>query len=524
MNDDMKAGSAGIGAKGRGSRDAYLYAALAMVLVSTLYWSAFALNAYSTFHEYNDLGAYAYSLYYDLHYPSAAHGLQYIIFGNHISPDELLFLPIFYISQSALTLLFIQALVVSLAGLAAFGAARRVTGSGAFAMLLCAAVLLNPGLHGITVFDFHVEMLFPLLFIAAFYFYVRMMRLWFYAASVLLVGVIEEAPFLGIALGMALAAHALLNHADAEERRARLRMAYGLLALSAAAFLLYYAASGYINGQYAAGAYPLLPPGLRYDSSLSGVASGLGLGQAAPHTTTYTLMTHGSASMVYYALLIIVLGLGVLSVFVPVETLLLLSPWLAETFLVGNFQFVYIFNQYFAYVIGGMAVAAILGAKALMERKGRLANALWQAAGAATPKVVAYASVISIAVILMLSPFFIYSRNVNSMTQDFLFQVSPSQQRIYAQLYSVMDQVPPNASLMAQYYTMPHVFARRYFETTARADYFFRPQYILLDDNLNISLNVLNLGYHGFYAFYMNNTYNYTVAAENGTAVLYVRR
>ena len=59
-------------------------------------------------------------MYYHLHYPNIVWGLQYLIFGNHIAPDLILVLPMYAIFQSALTLLFIQAAVLSVTGLVLF--------------------------------------------------------------------------------------------------------------------------------------------------------------------------------------------------------------------------------------------------------------------------------------------------------------------------------------------------------------------------------------------------------------------
>ncbi len=518
------AGKAAVGLPHRAARrDLYLCAALAMVVVSTLYWSAFAANAYATFHEYEDLGSYASSLYFDINYPSVVHGLQFLVFGNHISPDALLLMPFFYIDGSALTLLFVQAAVVSLAGLVAFAAARRATGSGAAGLLLCAAFLLDPGTHGITVFDFHVEMLLPLFVLMTFYFYVRVMRVPFVLSAALLLGVIEEAPFLGISLGLGLLVYELLNADGTGARRARLGMAAGLILLSAAALLAYQLYAGAVTQMYSAGAYPNLPPDLRYASSLAGVFSGLGSAAGASQSSTLAQLGTSQGPYVYYALALALFGMGDAFAFAPLESLVLLSPWLAETSVVGNFEFVFIFNQYFSYARGGMAVAAILGMASMRGRRSVLARMLRRSFGAAYAKPVLAASLSVVLVLLLLSPAFVYSKNVNNLAQDFLFQVSPQQRALYSQLYSVMDMVPANAPLMTQYFVMPHVFARRYYERSALSEYYFTPQYVIIEDNLNVSLNAFSIDYGGMQAFLANNSARYVVVARNGTAELLER-
>ncbi len=504
--------------------DWYLYAALTMALASTLYWTAFAFNAYGTFHEYNDLGKLAFSFYYDIHYPGAVHGLQYIVFMAHISPDFLLLIPLFYMDGSALTLLTIQAAIVSLAGLALFAAARRFAGSPRLALLLCTAFLLSPGLHGLNIFDVHIEMLLPVAFILVFYFYARAMRAWFFAASVLLLGVMEEAPFLGISLGLALITYELFNRSSATIRRARLGMALGLIVLSFAAFAFYSAAAVSLADQYAAGAYPSLPPNLAHYQSLAFVLSGLRSFASSDAASAMLLFGGGLGAYTAYALAVLLFSMGILFIFAPVESAILLSPWLVETFIAGNGQFVFMFNYYFAFAMGGMAVAAILGYKSLVERRSVLARLLDRHTAGNAAGAVAAASIAVVALVLLLSPAFVYSKNVNNLSQDFLFQINASQQRLYSQLYSMIALVPANAPLMAQYYMMPQLFARKYFETTCASDYYFTPQYVLIDYNLNISLNVFSVcNGTSLTRFYLNSTSGYVVAAQNGTAMLLER-
>lgn len=67
---------------------------LAISAISALYWFLFALNAYNAFHEYADLGFFAYNMWYDLHYTAAVSGLQFLVFANHIAPDQLLGAPV----------------------------------------------------------------------------------------------------------------------------------------------------------------------------------------------------------------------------------------------------------------------------------------------------------------------------------------------------------------------------------------------------------------------------------------------
>ena len=114
----------GSGGNAKGKFDVWLVLAGLLTVANFTYWCLYSLNAYNTFHEFGDLGAFAYDMYYHLHYPNIVWGLQYLIFGNHIAPDLILVLPMYAIFQSALTLLFIQAAVLSVTGLVLFVVAR----------------------------------------------------------------------------------------------------------------------------------------------------------------------------------------------------------------------------------------------------------------------------------------------------------------------------------------------------------------------------------------------------------------
>ncbi len=129
-----------------------------MVALTAAYGVAFGFNAYGTFHDAEDLGDYAYNMNYYSNYgvPTA---LQYLVFGNHMAPDQVALLLVYASLPSPLTLIVVQSLVLSLGGLASFFAARRALGSASLSLLFCFAFLANPGMHGILFFDYHAEFL-----------------------------------------------------------------------------------------------------------------------------------------------------------------------------------------------------------------------------------------------------------------------------------------------------------------------------------------------------------------------------
>jgi hypothetical protein len=150
----------------------------------------------------------------------------------------------------------------------------------------------------------------------------------------------------------------------------------------------------------------------------------------------------------------------------------------------------------------------------------------------------------------LISPYFVLSKNVNNLGQDFLFNVNSTVKPQITALTSIVRLVPANASLMAPFFTMPHLAERQYFEqipptagdivpvsiTSRNATVYgmdVYPQYILADFNPYISLNAF---YGSQFQNFMNITggkivnnsivFNgiYSIYAYNGTAVLLKRK
>ena len=104
-----------------------LYLALLLTLTSIIYWTAYGINAYNTYHEYTDIGIFSYSMYFNLHYLNIANGLQFFVFGNHIAFDLFPVALLYYIAPSPITLLAVQAIIVSLTGLLAFFVVKELS-------------------------------------------------------------------------------------------------------------------------------------------------------------------------------------------------------------------------------------------------------------------------------------------------------------------------------------------------------------------------------------------------------------
>jgi hypothetical protein len=228
---------------------------------------------------------------------------------------------------------------------------------------------------------------------------------------------------------------------------------------------------------------------------------------------------------IFAALVIVFLGFGVASLMDPITSIVLTAPWLVEIFVLGRIVFALTWYQYFSFALGGAIVVTLLTMRRRMEQKNKRAAL----------KVLFASSIIVLAVLLTaLEPLFIWSANTNSYSQCFLFQVNATQRAYYSELDYVIARIPRNASLMAPYFTIPHVYAREYLEVIGPtpnstdvwfapnlSDVWFPPQYILTDYNQNISLNA-NTANSGNQSFLNQiNAGKYVLYASNGTAMLY---
>ncbi len=502
----------------------FFWLVVAVTIISTLYWIAFALNAYNTFHEYNDLGENAYNMWVYLNYPATAKGLQVLVIGNHVAPDQLFVLAIFALYQSSVTLLVFQAIIMGLTGFVIFLVARDLTKNTVLSFLFYIAFVLNPGMHGLLVFDYHIEVFMILFYVLTFYFYMKR-RLWpFLAASVLLLCVAESAIYLGITMVAGLLLFEYSINKDKDARRARLPMLGLLLLLSVAALILYHAVDLRLDTLYGTGYYSQLSPNLyitnyysEQNSNLAGLFSGILQGKLKVYLEAYSL----------YGFVVGILGFGFVVGFDPLVTLIFASGWLTEIFLLGGFNMGAIWNLYFSYVLGGTFAGAMIGNYAATEKTGVVARLLLRLKGAkwydrTIPPFIKSSLLMVLMVILLLSPLFIYSKNINNLGQDFLFQVSPSNQTLINQLQYVVNRVPNNVSLMAPYFTMPHVIQRNELELIGSTETtYFKPQYVLADFNLNISLNAFSYENMTLYNDTLRSSPGYHIVAENGTAVLW---
>ncbi|MGC8587252.1 MAG: DUF2079 domain-containing protein [Candidatus Micrarchaeia archaeon] len=501
--------------------DKYELAAIAVTIASFLYWSAFSINAYMTFHEYADLAAFVQSFYFNLHYPSIAHGFQFLVYGNHIVPLFIILMPFFAAFQSPITLLLAQVFVISAAGLALFYATRSLTKSPLIGLVFAAAFLLNPGVHGMILFDFHAEAFISLFYILSFYYGMKTYRWRFAISFLLLMCTMEVAPLLGIVLGASIMAFSIRKSAfEPEKAQQRMRIGIFAIAMSLAFLFLYSYISGYLYNAYPS-SYGGLPSAL-YVSVGSQNTIGSASVYAISHIRQTILLDYYSYGdfirYLIFALLIVFAGFGIYAFSAPEETLISSAPWLFMSFVLINKEFILTWYQYFGFVIAPVATAALLGVIRIKEKEGIAYMLLAKLGG--NPFKASYISAIAVSSFLCaISPAFFYSVNINNMVQDMLFMPNSTVKLAEAQLQSIINMVPQNASLYSQPFVSAHAAER--VSTGQGTNYTTWPEYVITDFNSSISPNAAIGGqqYDTIEGFL--STHPYKLVARNGTAELY---
>jgi hypothetical protein len=460
-------------------------------------------------------------MYYHINHPAIVYGLQYLIFGNHIAPDQILVLPIFLFFPSTLTLEIVQSAILALTGLVLFFVAKDILKSEKIAMLLSLAFLLNPGIWGMLIFDYHTELFIPLFFLLTFYSIVKNRKYLFIASLFLLLGSIEVSPFVALSLGIAMGLYALLREKNQTVRKNWLKYS-GIVVLAAiVTFLAYGFITSYLTNAYNSGRYPLLPQASMLPSTDSGQFSQIGIGLSKYGILSQLWYFRSMDAYLVYAFMIIFVGFGIACLFDPLFAVLFVSPWLFEVFIIGD-------------TVGGAICATLLALRSLNNSDLRTSGSLLKYIKGKS-KYLTASILICLIIIVLFYPHFVISININNLGQRFLFQSNLTENVQIKQLNSLIGLIPSNASLMAPYFTMPQLFKRRYFENIPsnystytlvptndiQGQMWFQPDYVLADFNNNISLNS-GSGYQ-FQNFENITANGYFLYAENGSAMLFKR-
>jgi uncharacterized membrane protein len=369
------------------------------------------------------------------------------------------------------------------------------------------------------VFDYHLEFLIIPLFLLLFYSYMKNKKILFYPSLLLFLCVMEFTPVLALTLGIGLFLYEYRydKSGDKSLKKERYKMVAVLASASIIAVASYYGLGLALNNAYLNNAYPSLPRELRLISFYNVQASLAGTSATAGWPSGLIIdPTHLFYSLTYpiYALALVFLGFGITAFLIPDITFVLALPWLTEAFVLQNNPFVAIWYQYFSFVVGGMLIAAILSLSILQKRE-KAAKFI-----KAAPVIIVCFSLL----FLFYSQVFSLSKNIQSAREEYYFEPYWCQSQIN-QLNYVVNRIPSNASVIVPFYVSAHFTQRKYLDVTTpptNSTYWFTPQYMLLDFNLNISWNAeegLNLSALQNFL----NANHYRIIMQNGSAYLFER-
>jgi uncharacterized membrane protein len=370
-----------------------------------------------------DLGLYAQNLWLILHEgarPIHSSLLMYplaLLYGLFPSPEALLVL---------------KSIVVPLAALPLYKLAEVVLGSRAAAVGVSALYLLYPPLHGVSLFDFHLEDFLPLLFIASTYFYEVTKPRPYFACLILCLATMEFAPYVAVAYGLWL----LLRNVRLSPRGGRLSIVFKLrtqakLAVATIA-LSVIAASAYL----AAGAGSVAE--LRA-SSLSASAIPL------KEKMNYLSLIYGPLA------------------FLPLTSLSQLAalPWLAFALASSSREVLAIYNQFPAFVLPFAFIGVVEALRRLRGDRRLLLQLL------AT-------------LFLSSTIYLLYTDPVFTNPYPPHMPRWPVVTEKDERLSQIIQLIPPDASVLTQNNIAPHLANRRELYITLR-DARIIPKFILVD-------------------------------------------
>jgi uncharacterized membrane protein len=508
----------------------YLYLIIVAATISTVFWIMYGAYNYNAFmYTYNDIGRDMQSIYLLLHHPAIVYGLQYLVVSNHIAPDEVLFVaPLVYLYQSPYTLFFIESLVLSFTAVLIFVIVDRLTGNNKFALILGIAYLLNGGMQGMLIFEFHEEFLIIPMLLLLFYYYMKLNKRLFYLTLVLSLAVMDSAVFPTLVLGIGLLYFEALHGSSASLRKERMFLAAAIIIASLVALFAYFTYANVLISSYATG-YAKVPPTLRVLPFDGAPIAELLFGNSARGEYAAELNTmafHASPANLYTGVLIIldilfgVVAFGITSFVEPVLLLILIFPWLIQVAVLRHMFFGTLLLEYYAYVIGGTIIASILGYMLLAkaDSKPNSNSIMWRIKHLVNRAVLP-------SLLLLVWAIFLLSLIIR-------VPVLPSiNNPCISQLNWVIARVPNNASLVTMNFIAAHTANRVYIEELPKNltnTMYFKPEYALVDFNKCFSELYANGAYTQLFYNYTNSFDEYVLhngyhlVMSNGTSELWV--
>lgn len=360
-------------------------------------------------------------------------------FGIHFSPILFTVIPIYYLHQSAETLLFIQSLVLGLSAYPIYQIAQLYHKKKTSCILSC-IYLMNPALHGVNSYDFHVQAFLPLLLGYVLYFSLSKKWLSFIVAVNLALAVQEQVFYLIAAYSLFLVI-LLIRNPHQETKRTRTLIIILLLTTAIAWKLISGAVINYYN--------PEIPAHLRAGQhyAVLGVNDPL---EIPLYALTHPVKVFHALNYDWYNKIGYLLCLFTPYLLAASQLPLYLlptAPWFAISLLSNYPPYYRIGFQYSAYVIPFLYTGFITGTKQLLDEK-NIEH---------IQKTIKIITLLSIITGISLSPLSPLTRGMH---------LSPAYEKPVVttrttRINQIIDIVPPTASILTQDNLFPHFSNRQ---------------------------------------------------------------
>jgi len=427
----------------------------ALIIAYTVFFSAYTINMHYTFRTYAwDLGILTQSLWTTLNSDKTMYSTLEVHYGNptgnflgvHFSPILFAVLPIYALYQSPETLLVFQSFVLAVAALPLYWIARDKLQNKLYALAFSTAYLLNPAIHGVNTFDFHLEIFTPVFILFAFYYIDKGKWLKAIPFIALELTTLEFAPIIVLSLGfyffLKKLGEVVSNRENKFKSVKKLAPPVMLMLVSVFSFYLAVHVIQTINPLKTGG-----PPGVwsYWGSNIFEVANNVIRNPAEAITTMITPLEKP-----YF--IIFLLGSALfLPLLAPIELIISL-PWIIAALLSDYAPYYQPYYQYSAFVVGQISVAAIYGFRRLFSTYNAENN------GRKQKKVLLALLIGDLLLFATISPV-----GIPAFTQRTLRPYSISSvfdQNHVEKLHKAISLLPANASVATIWDIFPHVCQR----------------------------------------------------------------
>jgi uncharacterized membrane protein len=428
---------------------------LVPIVIYTIFFSAYTCYMHYTFRTYAwDLGITDQALWTTLNTDKMLYSTLEVSYGNpsgnflgvHFSPILLIILPVYALFQAPETLLIFQSFILAIAALPLYWIARDKLQNKLFGLAFATAYLLNPALHGINTFDFHLEIFSPVFILFAFYYIDKGKWLKAIPFIILELTTLEFAPLLVLSLGFYFFLKKLKEGFSGQQSKLKtakkLVPCITLMLVAIFSFYLSLYVIQTINPLKTGGA-----PGRweYWGSSVLEIPENIIRNPVEAITFVITPIEK------LYFLIFLFASALLLPLLAPIELLMSL-PWLIAALLTDYPPYYQPYYQYSAFVIGQIFIAAIYGFRNLFSLKQEKEHNKTQ--HKMIIALVMSSLLLSAAISPVAAPAF-----TNRTLRPYSIGVAFGPDHV-EKLHRVIDLVPANASVATIWDIFPHICQR----------------------------------------------------------------